>query len=62
MKLIKQLMLDNLKKELHVILKEQGDPRMHGNGDIFESYPRFGSMRYFPGFNKRGEYNLKFQK
>jgi len=43
-------------------LKKQGDPRVTGNGDIFESYPRFGAMRNFPGFKKRGEYNPAFQK
>lgn len=43
-------------------LKAQGDPRMTGNGDIFESYPRFGAMRNFPGFKEKGKYNPKFQK
>ena len=55
-----------IKKELSKILfdelKKQGDPRVTGNGDIFESYPRFGPMRDFPGFKKRGEYNPAFQK
>jgi N-sulfoglucosamine sulfohydrolase len=51
-----------LKNELQTELKKQGDPRMHGKGDMFESYPRFGSMRSFPGFKKRGEYNPEFQK
>lgn len=54
--------MEELKKTLMSELKRQGDPRMTGNGDIFESYPRFGSMRYFPGFSKRGEYNPAFQK
>jgi uncharacterized sulfatase len=53
---------EHLKNKLQAKLKEQGDPRVHGKGDVFESYPRFGSMRYFPGFNKRGEYNPEFQK
>ena len=42
-------------------LTEQGDPRMTGNGDIFDSYPRFGLMRPFDGFKERGKYNPKFK-
>lgn len=42
-------------------LKEQGDPRALGTGDIFESYPRFARMRAFPGFKTRGAYNPAFQ-
>jgi len=38
---------------LLTVLKEQlikdGDPRLHGYGDIWESYPRFIGMRYFGG-------------
>jgi uncharacterized sulfatase len=37
-------------------------PVMTGNGDIFESYPRFGGMRDFPGFKEGGKYNPKYQK
>ncbi len=55
---------DNIKSHLRMTLMKQlhiqGDPRVMGNGDIFESYPRFGSMRYFPGFKERGEYNPAF--
>jgi uncharacterized sulfatase len=43
-------------------LKEEKDPRVSGNGDIFESYPRFDKMRFFPGFKKRGEYNPEYQR
>ncbi len=50
-----------LKNELVNLLTLQGDPRMLGYGDIFDSYPRFGLMRNFPGFKKRGEYNPEFQ-
>ncbi|MBO9153475.1 sulfatase [Chitinophaga sp. GCM10012297] len=50
-----------LRGQLKDMLTQQGDPRMHGNGDIFESYPRFGNMRNWPGFKKRGEYNPAFQ-
>lgn len=51
----------SLKNNLQANLKEQGDPRVLGNSDIFESYPRFGSMRYFPGFRTRGKYNPEFK-
>lgn len=49
-----------LKNELEKKLLEQGDPRMTGNGDIFDSYPRFGLMRPFDGFKERGKYNPAF--
>ena len=43
-------------------LTEQGDPRMLGYGDIFESYPRFGPMRpECGGFAEHGKYNPKYQ-
>ncbi len=41
-------------------LEKQQDPRVLGNGDIFESYPRFGLMRNFPGFKERGVFNKKY--
>lgn len=53
---------DSLKNKLEALLTRQGDPRMVGNGDIFESYPRFGLMRNWGGFQKRGEYNPAFEK
>ena len=54
---------ENLHDQLTTLLKEQGDPRLHGNGDIFESYPRFGGFRpHLGGFIKRGEYNPAYQK
>jgi uncharacterized sulfatase len=46
-----------LRNQLEKLLKEQGDPRMLGYGDIFDSYPRFGLMRNWPGFKERGKYN-----
>jgi uncharacterized sulfatase len=50
-----------IKNELREILerklREQGDPRVLGYGDIFDSYPRISPMRQFPGFRKQGEYN-----
>ncbi|MEI6275339.1 MAG: sulfatase [Prolixibacteraceae bacterium] len=50
-----------MKDQLLQLLKEQKDPRVTGNGDIFESYPRFGAMKAFPGFSKKGEYNENFK-
>ncbi len=50
-----------IRKELRELLERelmaQGDPRVLGYGDIFESYPRISPMRQFPGFRKQGEYN-----
>ncbi len=55
---------DAVKKELSDLLDrnltEQGDPRMSGS-EIFDSYPRYSSMRNFKGFNKRGEYNPAYK-
>lgn len=51
-----------LRGELEKRLTAQGDPRMLGHGDIWESYPRFGPFKpQIEGFNKRGEYNPAFQ-
>jgi uncharacterized sulfatase len=50
-----------LRKTLESDLTAQGDPRMTGKSDIFESYPRFGGMRDFPGFKSKGKYNPKYQ-
>ena len=56
---------ESIKIELHnqlmEALKAQGDPRAFGN-PIFDSYPRYSSMRNFPGFNIRGTYNEIFVK
>lgn len=39
----------------------QGDPRMLGYGDIFDSYPVFGGIQQtIPGFKERGKYNPAF--
>lgn len=54
--------LDMLRNKLVQKLTEQSDPRVLGTGDIFDSYPRFATMRAFPGFRERGKYNPKFQK
>mgnify|MGYP001215076140 FL=1 len=53
--------LSRLKRQLLNDLKEQGDPRVFDD-PVFDSYPRYSSMRNFKGFNKRGEYNPDFVK
>ena len=56
-----QIIKKELKKTLEKDLKAQGDPRMSGKGDVFDSYPRFGAMRDLPGFKEKGKYNPKYQ-
>jgi uncharacterized sulfatase len=56
-----QAVKEKLRQTLESALKAQGDPRMTGKGDIFDSYPRFGAMRDFPGFKEKGKYNPKYQ-
>ena len=34
--------------EMDAFLKKTGDPRAHGNGDVWESYKRYSRMRSFP--------------
>jgi N-sulfoglucosamine sulfohydrolase len=53
---------DQLDRELMLQLSRQGDPRVTGHGDIFDSYPRFGLMRPFDGFKERGKYNPKYKQ
>jgi uncharacterized sulfatase len=53
--------VDKLKQQLMLDLAEQGDPRVSDN-PVFDSYPRYSSMRNFSGFNKRGIYNSQFSK
>jgi len=54
---------NQLRAELEKFLTEQKDPRVLGYGDIFDSYPRFLSMRDdLPGFKERGKYNPEYQK
>lgn len=53
---------EDLWSRLRKTLTGQGDPRLVGNGDIFDSYPRFGAMRpQLGGFAERGVYNPKYQ-
>jgi uncharacterized sulfatase len=54
--------LQKLSRKLEQKLIEQNDPRMTLNGDIFDSYPRFGAMRPFDGFKKQGKYNPTLMK
>ena len=51
--------LSQLKQQLLNDLKTQGDPRVSGN-PVFDSYPRYSTMRNFKGFNDRGQYNPAF--
>ena len=53
---------EKLKNELEHQLTIQGDPRILGTGDIFDSYPRFGKMRSFDGFKQKGKYNPQYNK
>jgi uncharacterized sulfatase len=39
--------LKRMRAELEEYLKKTGDPRILGNGDIFESYPRYSPIRKF---------------
>lgn len=51
-----------LSGELESALRAQQDPRILGNGDVFESYPRHSPMRpELGGFAERGQYNPKYQ-
>lgn len=54
-----------VKRRLWIQLKQelidQGDPRMLGYGEIFDSYPYFGFMQStIPGFKTVGKYNADF--
>ncbi len=51
--------LNQLRQQLMADLKEQADPRVSDN-PVFDSYPRYSTMRNFPGFNQRGQYNPAF--
>ena len=39
---------DRLARQLLDYLKQTGDPRVTGNGDIWETYPRYSPIRKFP--------------
>jgi hypothetical protein len=40
--------LRQMRERLEGYLRETGDPRVLGNGDIWESYPRYSPIRKFP--------------
>ena len=49
---------EELLNQLNARLKKDGDPRLNGYGDIFESYPRISHMRpQLGGFAQRAKYN-----
>jgi len=43
-----------LKAQLHAELKQQGDPRMEGKGDVFDKYPHAnkGHVGFYERFMK----------
>ena len=54
---VKKVLWDELKRNL----EKQGDPRMKGS-EIFDSYPRFNTMRpQLGGFAEKGTYNPKYK-
>jgi uncharacterized sulfatase len=40
--------LTELRTRLEKILRETGDPRVLGGGEVFETYPRYSRVRTFP--------------
>lgn len=44
----------DLASKLESFLKETGDPRATGNGEIFETYPRYSEIRTFPAPEGKG--------
>lgn len=54
---------EKLGEKLAAVLSAQKDPRALGTGDVFDSYPRFATMRpELGGFAKPGAYNPDYQK
>ncbi|MFN7934918.1 MAG: sulfatase [Bryobacteraceae bacterium] len=52
-----------MRATLEKALAGQKDPRVTGNGDIWERYPRYSAMRpELGGFAERGKYNEKYGK
>lgn len=50
------------RNELGRVLTAESDPRLRGNGDIWESYPRFSAMRpELGGFAEEGKSNPRYQ-
>jgi uncharacterized sulfatase len=58
---------ESVRKQLRAQLEREltrlQDPRMHGRGDVWESYPRFSAMRpALGGFAEEGKYNPKYKR
>jgi uncharacterized sulfatase len=54
--------LSGMRHTLKTELTAQGDPRLLGKGDVWESYPRYSKMRKeLGGFAEQGKYNPAFQ-
>lgn len=50
-----------LSETLNAVLKSQGDPRVLGFGDIFDSYPHYAPQQpSIGGFKQHGDYNPTF--
>ena len=41
-------MLAKLRERLRAFLEETGDPRVTGRGQVWETYPRYSPLRWFP--------------
>jgi len=53
--------LEDHRRRLEAVLRQEGDPRILGTGDIFDSYPRHSPMRKeLGGFAEQGQYNPAF--
>lgn len=53
--------VSELRTRLQELLRQQGDPRVLGS-EIFDSYPRYNTMRKnLPGFKESGKYNPAFK-
>ncbi|MEZ5354390.1 MAG: sulfatase [Bryobacteraceae bacterium] len=52
----------SMRRTLERALEQQRDPRVTGNGDIWESYPRYSGMRpELGGFAEQGKYNPNYR-
>jgi uncharacterized sulfatase len=52
-----------MRRTLEAALRAHKDPRLTGNGDIWESYSRYSPMRpQLGGFAEQGKYNPKYQR
>ncbi|NQY36972.1 MAG: hypothetical protein HRT37_18825 [Alteromonadaceae bacterium] len=51
-----------MKKELFAELKHQGDPRMHGKGDVFDDYVHSLKSGYYEKFMANGGKEPTYKK